>query len=452
MTGCASILPRTEGVVDRARCLSDGVRACSPEDVGGIGGYAGFLKAMADPGHPEHEEYRTWVVGDFDPDHFDLTAAQRRVKVSGRNTLAPRWSTSAGVTPAPGGLAFDARDTAAVVEHEPAARDLALRRDVETLLAHLRALSVGEPVRLEPFVDSLIAEVGWTWSQDASFDVRAALGSVIEAILIRPMARFGVLALTRPRPRRSLAAMGESLRGVSVVVTGAGRGIGRAIAIGLGREGASVCCAARTLSDVEATARAVQEAGGRGLAVAADVTLPQDVQELFARAARELGGVDVLFVNAGGSFETAPVETGEPANWRQTIELNLFGAYYCMREAIPHLKRSGGGKIITLGSGLGHRGRPGTSAYSCAKAGLWMLTRVLAQEVVEAGISVNELIPGPVLTERNLADAARGGGVFGIPGEWVKQPEDVVALAVFLASQPRVGPTAQSYSLMRREG
>jgi 3-oxoacyl-[acyl-carrier protein] reductase len=246
--------------------------------------------------------------------------------------------------------------------------------------------------------------------------------------------------------------MGESLRGTCVVVTGAGRGIGRAIAIGLGREGASVCCAARTLAEIEATALAVTQAGGRGMAVSADVTRLQDVRAMLARAEGELGGIDVLFVNAGGSFETASVESGDPGKWRETIELNLIGAYHCMREVVPHLRRRGGGKIITLGSGLGHRGSKGTSAYSAAKAGLWMLTRVLAQEVAEAGISVNELVPGPVLTDRNRAAAAGRAGVFGIEGEWTKEPRDVVPIAVFLATQPRIGPTAQSFSLMRRDG
>jgi 3-oxoacyl-[acyl-carrier protein] reductase len=145
------------------------------------------------------------------------------------------------------------------------------------------------------------------------------------------------------------------------------------------------------------------------------------------------------------------VEDSDPEAWRTTLEVNLLGAYYCAQAAIPALKQRGAGKIITLGSGLGHRGMGGMSAYACAKAGLWMLTRVLAQELASSQISVNELIPGPVVTSMAGAQAAQGQGVFAIEGEWAKTPNEVVPLALFLATQPAIGPTAQSFSLMRRD-
>ena len=104
-----------------------------------------------------------------------------------------------------------------------------------------------------------------------------------------------------------------------------------------------------------------------------------------------------------------------------------------------------------MGSGLGHRGMAGTSAYACSKAGLWMLTRVLAQELWPYQISVNELIPGPVVTSMAGEQAAQRQGAFAMEGEWVKTPEEVVPLALFLATQPPIGPTAQSFSLMRRD-
>src|SRR5207244_3141919 len=103
-------------------------------------------------------------------------------------------------------------------------------------------------------------------------------------------------------------------------------------------------------------------------------------------------------------------------------------------------------------SGLGHRGMVGLSAYASAKAGLWMLTRVLAQELSPYNISVNELIPGPTITSMTgPAAAAQRQGVFAIEGEWAKTPDEIVPLALFLATQPAIGPTAQSYSLMRRD-
>ena len=134
------------------------------------------------------------------------------------------------------------------------------------------------------------------------------------------------------------------------------------------------------------------------------------------------------------------------------MQVNLIGSYHTARAAIPHLKERGAGKIIAIGSGLGHRGRPGESAYASSKAGLSMLVRVLAQELWQHNISVNELIPGPVLTERVAQSyAQRTGSVFQDDSEWIKTPEDVVPLALFLATQPNKGPTGQIYSLMRRD-
>jgi 3-oxoacyl-[acyl-carrier protein] reductase len=118
---------------------------------------------------------------------------------------------------------------------------------------------------------------------------------------------------------------------------------------------------------------------------------------------------------------------------------------------VPYLKKRGAGKIITIGSGLGHRGYAGGSAYACSKAGLWMLTRVLAQELTQYNISVNELIPGPVETSIDDGYEKEKNAVSKMNGEWLKRPEDVTPLALFLACQPETGPTAQSFSLMRRD-
>ena len=241
------------------------------------------------------------------------------------------------------------------------------------------------------------------------------------------------------------------LEGKVAVVTGGGRGIGRALAIAYAREGASVCVAARTSGEVEQTAGEIEGQGGKGLAVQADVTLPDSVGRVFDATVDHFGGLDILVVNAGGNYDRRRVEESDADGWRTTVELNLIGAYHCAKAAIPHLKRRGAGKIIMVGSGQGHRGLPATSAYSCSKAALWMLTRVLAEELWEYNISVNELIPGPVLTgaTRSLADRP-AGTVFGVESEWIKMPEDVTELALFMATQPDKGPTGQSFSLLRR--
>ena len=245
----------------------------------------------------------------------------------------------------------------------------------------------------------------------------------------------------------------QGLSGKVAVVTGAGRGIGKAIALAYAGAGASIGCGARTLQDIKATAEEIKQRGGRGVAVQTDVTELESARHLVEATVDEFGGLDILVANAGGDYSNASVEEGDTADWLATLNVNLVGAYYCAKVAIPHLKRRGAGKIITIGSGMGHRGLPNASAYAAAKAGLSMLTRVMAQELWQYNISVNELIPGPVVTERVQATlAGRDDTVFSIDSEWVKTPQDVAPLALFLATQPDKGPTAQSFSLMRRDG
>jgi 3-oxoacyl-[acyl-carrier protein] reductase len=233
------------------------------------------------------------------------------------------------------------------------------------------------------------------------------------------------------------------LKGKVAIITGAGRGIGHTIALAYARAGAAVVCSARSEAEINETARLIIEAGGRAIAHAADVADNEAVIALFKRASDAFGGVDIAVVNAGVANGQRLIDDSDPVQWRKTIDINLTGAYYTARAAIPHLRKRGAGKIIMMGSGQRNRANPGFSAYCCSKAGLWMLTQSLALELSEYNISVNELIPGPVKT-----DLTRGAPIPA--GEWFKDPEDVVPLAMFLATMPDVGPTAQSYSLMRR--
>ena len=244
----------------------------------------------------------------------------------------------------------------------------------------------------------------------------------------------------------------DELVGKVAIVTGAGRGIGRAIALAYAGAGAAVACAARTAAEIAAVAAEIEAAGGRALAVPTDVTDPAQVQAMVAQTVDTFGGLDILVINAGGNLDRNAIADSDFAGWRQTFALNLDGAYHCAQAAIPHLKERGAGKIVTVGSGLGHKGKARLGAYACSKAALWMFTRVLAQELWEFNISVNELIPGPVVTELTQGSDQRGGSVFQIDSEWIKTPDAVAPLALFLATQPDVGPTAQSFSLMRRDG
>lgn len=248
---------------------------------------------------------------------------------------------------------------------------------------------------------------------------------------------------------------GKPLAGQVALITGAGRGIGRAIALAYADAGAAVAVAARTQAEIDATATQIRTAGGQAIAIRVDVTDRLSVQQMTDETVEAFGGLDILVINAGVSLDRRTVEESVPADWLGTLDVNLNGAYYCAQAAIPHLKARGGGKIITVGSGMGHRGSPERSAYCVSKAGLWMLTRCLAQELWPFNISVNELVPGPVQTAMTSDEGGAGRPIAQGPNaqsEWNKRPEDVVPLALFLATQPLVGPTAQSYSLMRREG
>ena len=243
----------------------------------------------------------------------------------------------------------------------------------------------------------------------------------------------------------------EPLNGKVAIITGAGKGIGKAVAIAYAKQGMSVCCIARTLSDIVSTVNEIKESGGNAMAISCDVTNYENVKEVMQKAYERYGRIDLILVNAGTDTEKLPIDELDIAEWKRVMDVNLNGAFYTVKAAIPYLKRNGSGKIITIGSGMGHKGRADDSAYSCSKAGLWMLTRVLAQELSEYRISVNELIPGPVITDMGKDSMKDERSAFSINGEWIKSPDDVTDLAIFLAGQPGVGPTAQSYSLMRRD-
>ena len=230
------------------------------------------------------------------------------------------------------------------------------------------------------------------------------------------------------------------------VITGGGRGIGRAIARGYAAAGAKLVVGARSVPEIEATAELIHRDGGQAIAVSADVSDYAAVAEMYARAEQAFGGVDIVVINAGGSIQRQTIEQSDPAHWKQTIDVNLTGAFYTAHAAIPYLRRRGGGKMILIGSGLRARPVKNVSAYACSKAGLWTLAQSLAVELSEANISVNELIPGPVRTDlTGFGEKFVTGG-----GEWLKEPEDVVPMALFLAAQPEPGPSAQSFSLARR--
>lgn len=241
----------------------------------------------------------------------------------------------------------------------------------------------------------------------------------------------------------------RKLEGQVAVVTGAGRGIGRALALALAAEGAAIGALARHREELERLVAQIEQAGGRALALAADVTDAEAVKTAVDRTAQKFAGLDLVLANAGVSPDPAGLTETDPQVFQRTLNVNLFGVYATLRAAVPHLKQRGRGNVIIVGSGMGHRASPRSVAYSSSKAAVWMLTRVVAEELRGNDILVNELVPGPVDTSLSQPGVSRI--LAGNPNEWLKHPEDVVPLALYLATLPRKGPTGQSFSLARRE-
>jgi 3-oxoacyl-[acyl-carrier protein] reductase len=240
------------------------------------------------------------------------------------------------------------------------------------------------------------------------------------------------------------------LSGKVVLVTGGGRGIGRATALALAEDGADVAILARSADELDAVAAEIETIGRRVLPVPCDVTGYDACHAAVECVASEYGRLDIVINNAGGGEERKLTLESTPARWAHTIELNLLGVYYVTHAALPHLIAAGGGKIVNVGSGMGHVPTPGNLAYNVAKAGLWMFTQGLATEVWEHGIDVNEVVPGPVLTRLTEDQFAVGAPPPFAPSERVKGPDEVAALIRWLVCQPPGGPTGQSFSLARR--
>ena len=237
-----------------------------------------------------------------------------------------------------------------------------------------------------------------------------------------------------------------SLDGKIALVTGAGRGIGRAIAAAFAREGADLALAARSAAELASAVDEIRGLGRRAIAVPTDVARRGEVDALADAVRTEFGRLDILVNNAGGGLEKNSIVDSDPELWVEDVTVNCFSAYLVSRALLPLMIETGGGRVINVGSGMGHRPTAGGSAYHVGKAGLWMLTRCLAEEVWQHNITVNELIPGPVATRIT----SRDGPPPYAASEVIKEPDEVAPLALFLATQPDSGPTAQSFSLTRR--
>ena len=174
-----------------------------------------------------------------------------------------------------------------------------------------------------------------------------------------------------------------SLSGRRALVTGGGRGIGRATALRLAREGADVAVAARTRAEVDAVADEVRVLGVRALALPADVGRAEDVETLFRAARQALGGVDML-VNGAGIAPTAPLVKTPDELWHSVLAVNLSGVFYATREALPEMAERGFGRVVNVASIAGKSAMPYIAAYAASKHGVLGLTKVAALETAPA--------------------------------------------------------------------
>lgn len=194
-------------------------------------------------------------------------------------------------------------------------------------------------------------------------------------------------------------SISKKLQGQVAIVTGGGRGIGKAAALQLSQAGAAVVLAARTVKEVDAVAHQIQQNGGFAIGVEADVSDPMQVEEIVESALDQFNRVDMLLNNAGIIWPIEESAEADSDEWAYNIHVNLVGAFYLIRNVLPLMKTQRSGRIVNIGSGAGRTPIRGMSAYCAAKAGLEMMTRVMAQELMASGVSVNYLSPGMVDTE-----------------------------------------------------
>jgi NAD(P)-dependent dehydrogenase (short-subunit alcohol dehydrogenase family) len=244
----------------------------------------------------------------------------------------------------------------------------------------------------------------------------------------------------------------ETLRidGKVAVVTGASRGLGRAVALALAEAGADVAVAARSVPDLEQTAHRIEAQGRRAVVVPTDVADFGQVEALVARAVEALGGLDIV-VNNSGIARVGLLAEMPPEDFRRTIEVNLIGVFHGCRAAAPRLIAQRSGKIINLASVLGAVGLAGYSAYGASKGGVSAFTRSLAVEWARHNVQVNAIAPGWFITDMNAEafddPAVRERLLRDVPARRTGRIEEIGPLAVYLASAASDYMTGQTVFL-----
>ena len=242
----------------------------------------------------------------------------------------------------------------------------------------------------------------------------------------------------------------------TALITGGGRGIGRAIALAFARAGARIAVAARTAEQVE---RVASEIGDNAIALVCDVSDPESVARMFGEMRERFGDVDILVNNAGIAESATLVNTTDEL-WHRHLAINLSGTFYCTRAALPAMLKKGWGRVINIASIASKTGAPYTAAYAASKHGVLGLTRCGALEVAAAGVTVNAICPGYVdtdMTTRNVERiTAKTGRTAAATLDFLKKmspqnrlvtPEEVAAVALLLASDEGRGINGQGINV-----
>ncbi|GFO56151.1 beta-ketoacyl-ACP reductase [Geomonas sp. Red276] len=227
-----------------------------------------------------------------------------------------------------------------------------------------------------------------------------------------------------------------SLNGQVALVTGASRGIGRAIALKLAAEGAAVVVTATSREGAQKTADEIAAAGGKSLAVKVDVSQVAEVDNLFKEALAAFGKIDILVNNAGITKDGLLLRMKE-ADWDQVLDVNLKGAFNCIKEASKVMTKARYGRIVNVSSVVGEMGNPGQANYCASKAGMIGLTKSVAKELARRNVTVNAVTPGFIETDMTaeLGDKAREALQEQIPMGRLGSGDDIAAAVVFLVSE-----------------
>jgi len=236
-------------------------------------------------------------------------------------------------------------------------------------------------------------------------------------------------------PRTDAAVSPRTDAALNAIVTGAARGIGKAIALRLAREGMNVVVSDVLTAEAENTAREIEQLGVRALAVKTDVSRSHDAEELIKQTVAAFGAVDVLVNNAGITRDNLSIRMGE-GDWDLVMNVNLKGAFLCSQAAAREMMRKRFGRIVNLASVSGILGTAGQANYAASKAGVIALTKAMARELGGRNITVNAVAPGFILTEmtEKLSDSVKEAYIAQIALKRAGRPEDVAEAVHFLVS------------------